>query len=154
MCGIAGFLRKDAAPDGPIGERLLDMARILGSRGLESTGMALYSQRLPSEQLVLRVHLEAPSQAEAEARRARLLERVSSVATVVGSEQIGPLIRIVLDGVADRADRVYMRRLTDLVEQSGDAELFSIGTTMEIVKDVGPADDLSQRHCVSTFRGT
>jgi methylamine---glutamate N-methyltransferase subunit A len=153
MCGIAGFLRKDAAADGPVGERLLSMARILGSRGLESTGMALYAE-LPADQLVMRVHLEAPSEAEVEARRSRLLERIGTVATVLQSEQIGPLVRVVIGGVADRSDLACMRRLTDLAEATGDAEVFSIGAAMEIVKDVGPADELSKRHCVSTFRGT
>ena len=153
MCGIAGFLRKDATADGPVGQRLLDMARILGSRGLESTGMALYHQ-LPADQLVMRVHLEAPSEVEAAARRRALLERIAALATVRESEQIGPLVRVVLGGVADRSDRAYMRQLTDLAEAAGDAEVFSIGTAMEIVKDVGPADELSRRHCVSTFRGT
>ena len=153
MCGIAGILYRDGGGAGPLGEQLLGMARILGTRGLESTGMALYDE-LPADRLVMRVHLEVPSEAEAAARRRALLERIATLGTVLESEQIGPLARIVLGGVADRSDRAYMRRLTDLAEVAGDAEVFSIGTALEIVKDVGPADELSKRHCVSTFHGT
>lgn len=147
MCGIAGFLWRDATASGPLGQRLLDMARILGSRGLESTGLALY-RRLPPDRLVLRVHLEEP------AAGTRLLERVGALATVAESERSGPLTRLVLSGVSDRADLGFMRRLTDAVEAADGAEVFSIGTAMEVVKDVGPADSLADQHCVSTFAGS
>jgi len=151
MCGIAGFLWRDRAASGPLGQRLLDMARILGSRGLESTGLALYRQ-LPSDRLVLRIHVEEPA-AATEAQQ-RLLERIGALATVAEYERSGPLTRIVLSGVSDRADLGFMRRVIDAVEAADGAEGFSIGTAMEIVKDVGPADDLASQHCVSTFVGS
>jgi hypothetical protein len=153
MCGIAGILNRDAGGASRLGEQLLGMARILGSRGIESTGLALYRQ-LPPAQLVLRVHLEAPDPLEAAARRDRLVDRIGTLAQVAESEQSGALVRALVKGVADRSDLAFMRRLTDVIEMADAAEVFSIGTAMEIVKDVGPADELARQHCVSTFVGS
>ncbi|HEY3108416.1 MAG TPA: class II glutamine amidotransferase [Chloroflexota bacterium] len=165
MCGIAGILYRDGGGAGPLGEQLLGMARILGSRGLESTGLALY-QELAPDRLVLRVHLEAPDAAAADERRRRLLDRLGRLVAVLEAEQVGALVRIVVGGLAEpdppagapprsgRADLAFVRRLTDLVESADGAEVFSIGTAMEVVKDVGPADELARRHCVSTFVGS
>ena len=44
MCGIAGFFYKNGESNIPLGSRLSAMASVLGSRGLDGTGMALYGE--------------------------------------------------------------------------------------------------------------
>ena len=58
MCGIAGFFYKNGESNIPLGSRLSAMASVLGSRGLDGTGMALYGE-LPDGHLALRIHLES-----------------------------------------------------------------------------------------------
>ena len=151
MCGIAGLLYKNGSDSRPVGDRLRAIASILGSRGVDSTGLALYGD-LPSDLLVLRIHLEADDQAEADARHGRLRERLSKVATVEESELVGSLVRTAISGVQSRDDLEYLGRITQTVEAADGLELFSIGTSMEIVKDTGAAGQLEKYH-VSTFEG-
>ena len=58
MCGIAGFFYKNGESNVPLGTQLSLMASVLGSRGLDGTGMALYGE-LPDGHLALRIHLES-----------------------------------------------------------------------------------------------
>ena len=44
MCGIAGLLYKSSARSGPLGAQILQMLDILGSRGVDGTGVALYGR--------------------------------------------------------------------------------------------------------------
>jgi glutamate synthase domain-containing protein 1 len=150
MCGIAGFFYKNGGGEVPLGTRLTDMATVLGSRGLDSTGMALYGD-LPTGHLALRVHL-ASALGDTEARLAEIRERVGEVATVASAQYSGNIARIELEGVADTGDLDHMTRITHAVESAG-AELFSIGNAMEIVKDVGPASELAV-YDVAAFQGT
>jgi glutamate synthase domain-containing protein 1 len=118
---------------------------------VDSTGLALYGD-LPSDRLVLRTHLEASDEVEAEARHGRLRDRLSSVASVEESELVGSLVRTVVSGVQSRDDLEYLGRVTETVEAADGLELFSIGTGMEIIKDIGPAEQL-EKHSVSGFDG-
>ena len=152
MCGIAGFMYKNGADAVPVGERLGAMAGILGSRGQDSTGMALYGARRDTV-LVLRVHLEAPDGEEAEERLQRLRDRLATVASVERADLVGTLVRVVLTGVPSKPDLDYLRRLTRLAEAVDGLEVFSIGTAMEIIKDTGPVAELG-RYRVTTFSGT
>ena len=56
MCGIAGLLYKDPARRGPLGELMLRMLDVLGSRGVDGTGVALYGAPQP-DALIFRVWL-------------------------------------------------------------------------------------------------
>ena len=153
MCGIAGFFYKNGAdrvPAVPLGTRLTDMATVLGSRGLDSTGMALYGA-LPAGHLALRVHLESDG-ADAESRLSDIRDRVGQVASVAKASYSGNIARIELQGVDDLTDLDHMTRITHAVESAG-VELFSIGNAMEIVKDVGPAGELSV-YDVTGFNGS
>jgi glutamate synthase domain-containing protein 1 len=150
MCGIAGFFYKNGASEVPLGTRLSDMATVLGSRGLDSTGMALYGD-LPADHLALRVHLDSAS-GDTEARLAEIRERVGEVATVASAQYSGNIARIELEGIADTGDLEHMTSITHAVESAG-VELFSIGNAMEIVKDVGPASELAV-YDVGAFSGT
>lgn len=150
MCGIAGFFYKNGGGEVSLGTRLTDMATVLGSRGLDSTGMALYGS-LPAGHLALRVHLESAG-GDSEARLAEIRERVGEVATVASAQYSGNIARIELEGVTDTGDLDHMTRITHAVESAG-VELFSIGNAMEIVKDVGPASELAV-YDLKVFQGS
>src|SRR5205085_10238483 len=165
MCGVAGFLYKDPERTGPIGQTVLRMLDVLGSRGGDGTGVALYgvgvggssrekdTASLPTPDpplptpFVVRVVLGGHGPAHAQA--ARITDRVERIATVQEAEVQHDYLRLV---VGDGDD---VSTLADAVEH-GDSgvEVFSIGSAMEVVKQVGPARVLREKYCLSTFQGT
>jgi methylamine---glutamate N-methyltransferase subunit A len=146
MCGVAGFLYKDPGRTGPIGQTILRMLDVLGSRGVDGTGVALYSA--PREDaLVLRVVLggHGPAQAQHE----RIKDRVERIAIVQEAEVQDDYLRLM---VRENDD---VSALADAVEHDDrGVEVFSIGRAMEVVKQVGPARVLREKYCLSTFQGT
>ncbi len=146
MCGVAGFLYKDAGRTGPVGETVLHMLDVLGSRGVDGTGVALYGT--PQEQAqVLRVKLGGSGAPEEQAHRVE--DRLESMATVQHAAVQDDYLRLVVAGGDDVAE------LADAVERDDPGvEVFSVGQAMEVVKQVGPAQVLRDNYCLSTFQGT
>lgn len=154
MCGIAGLMYKNGGSAAPLGRHLCEMAGVLGSRGLDSTGLALYGDPRP-EHIALRVHLRrdhAGNGAGAEERLSVVRERVGQVASVSGVTYTGNIARIELGDIAETEDLGRMMDITHAVEATG-AEVLSLGRSMEIVKDVGPADEMNV-YDASGFVGT
>jgi len=152
MCGIAGFVYRGEGRTGLVGRPVLHMLDVLGSRGVDGTGVALYGQ--PREgTMALRIRLGGAGTTEEQA--ARIVERVQSVTIVHDAMVRHDYLRLALAGAPDDADDAGAAgALADLVER-GDAgiEVFSAGRAMEIVKQVGPARML-ERYCLTTFEGT
>ena len=153
MCGIAGFLYKSDIREGPIGEQLLAMASTLGSRGTDSTGMALNTPDRAGL-LTLTAYFEHLDVSQAESRSAQVLDRVAALALVEESALVGDLLHVAVRDVSENADPAFLRRLTDAVESSDGAKVFSIGRNLQIIKDVGAADQLERQHEVASIVGT
>jgi methylamine---glutamate N-methyltransferase subunit A len=146
MCGVAGFLYKDPGRTGPVGETVLRMLDILGSRGVDGTGVALYGTPEQDAQ-ILRVKLGGSGTAEEQARRVE--DRLESMGTVQHATVQDDYLRLVLATGDDVA------ALADAVERDDPGvEVFSVGHAMEVVKQVGPAQVLRDNYCLSTFQGT
>lgn len=161
MCGVAGFLYKDAQRSGPVGQTILRMLDVLGSRGVDGTGVALYgvgsrelevgsnstNSLLPTPTFVARIKLGGRGGAEEQA--ARIAGRLEGLGTVQQAEVRHDYLRLVIATSDDVAT------LAAAVERDDPGvEVFSIGHSMEIVKQVGAAQVLRDRYCLSTFQGT
>src|SRR5438067_522487 len=146
MCGIAGLLYTGPRQSGPLGEHMLRMLDVLGSRGVDGTGVALYGPPQP-DALIFRVWLggSAPPAEQAE----RAIARVKHVATLRDAEVRDDYLRLVVAFTADPDPLVRA-----LHRDAPGLEVFSLGHSMEIVKQMGPAAVLRDRYCVSTFVGT
>src|SRR2546430_14941767 len=79
MCGVAGFLYRAPGRTGPIGQTIVRMLDVLGSRGVDGTGVALYGAPREEPALVLRVMLGGRRPAHAQA--ARVTDRLGRIAT-------------------------------------------------------------------------
>ena len=146
MCGLAGFLYKDPARSGPVGQTVLRMLDVLGSRGVDGTGVALYGSPRP-DAFVLRVKLGGRGGAEEQA--ARVQDRLESLGTIRHADVQHDYLRLVIatsDDVATVAGAVE--------HDDPGIEVFSVGRAMEVVKQVGPAQVLRDKYCLSTFEGT
>ena len=141
MCGLCGFLYKDADRVGPVGRVLFEMLGPMARRGTDSTGVALYGPGIDDE-FVVRARVDA-NHGTAE----RVLDALRDAGTLTEHSMTGPNLRARLAYSGD------LGALTDLIEQAPETEVFSIGRAMEIVKDVGDAADVDRAAPYSEFEG-
>ncbi len=142
MCGLCGFLYKESDRTGAVGQVLFDMLVPMARRGTDSTGVALYGRAQPGS-YVVRARIEANH-----GTPERVLERLGTAGDVTEHSLSGPNLRarITYDG--------GLGELTDRVEAEPHVEVFSIGRSMEIVKDVGDAEDVEQAVPFAGFQGS
>lgn len=144
MCGIAGILYKHARDERDTGKALIDMLDGCQHRGPDSTGFALYAAPA-GDRLRMRFFVGENGTAEAAIERIRaVLERHQ--ARIVEDETIGNNYRVVVDFHGD------LQRLSYDLEQA--AKVISIGSSLEIVKDVGGAHDVDDVYSVEGFHGS
>jgi methylamine---glutamate N-methyltransferase subunit A len=156
MCGIAGILYRDGA-DGahPIGRDMTRMLQSMKHRGPDSTGYALYGPSQPA--ILMRYKLadaNTPRDFEFEERLARhqrdVLARLkaagATVHTVDAETQYAYRVTLGYDG--------GLKELADRVESVPDAEVLSLGHSLEIVKDLGDAESVATQYRLDAFEGT
>ena len=146
MCGIAGIMYRGDDQAFGTGEALIRMLDGCQHRGPDSTGFALYAPEA-SGRLKLRFFLgelsARDSQGAIDAIRARLIE----LGAVIEQEaSVGENYRVTVRFEGD------IQKLSYEMEHA--AKVISIGTSLEIVKDVGSAHDVDDRYDVHEFRGT
>ena len=144
MCGIAGILYKHVEDERRTGQALIDMLDGCQHRGPDSTGFALYGS---TDSDRLRMRFFVGEGAEAEAAIARIQEILEKhQARILEDETIGNNYRVV---VAFHGD---LQRLSYDVEHA--AKVISIGSSLEIVKDIGGAHDVDRTYKVEAFTGS
>ncbi len=155
MCGIAGIIYRDGATH-PIGTEMTRMLQSMKHRGPDSTGYALYGETQEGE-LVMRFKLADANtprdfefeerllrhRAEVEARLVRLGAHIHRV-----EEETPYAFRISLDYSGE------LKLLVDLVEDIPEAEVLSLGRSLEIVKDLGDAESVHDQYRLGGFTGT
>jgi glutamate synthase domain-containing protein 1 len=146
MCGIVGYLRKaGCTADRLVGTVVLEMLRALSTRGPDSTGVALYGTPRADE---LRVRLKlADGEPDASVEQA-VLHRVRAVTPVHTSHRDGECLRLVVQP----AEAESLER--EILQAAPEAEVFSIGARLELMKQVGPPDALERQFHVAEMAGT
>ena len=148
MCGVSGILYKGTAARGsaPIGDDLVKMLESMAHRGRDSSGVTVAGEDQP-EDLIVRVW--TGDHADPSDVQARAEEAVSRAGGVVGrSDRWGGFLRLAVNYEGDVPD------LADALVRTHDVELHSIGEVSEVVKDVGTAVAINERHDLSRLRGT
>jgi len=145
MCGIAGILFKNDRRGFRAGEALIEMLDGCQHRGPDSTGFALYSE--PEGSSRLRLRFFAGEDGDRDGAVARVREVLAKHgATIVSDAQVGDNYRVSVDFDGD------LQKLAYDLEHS--AKVVSIGSSLEIIKDIGGAHDVDARYGVRSFRGT
>jgi glutamate synthase domain-containing protein 1 len=154
MCGIAGIIYRDGTRD--VGRDMTRMLQSMKHRGPDSTGYALYGQ--PHDgQVVMRYTLadaNTPRDFEFDDRIQRHQTQVVTRLKAAGAriEDVEPETEY-----AYRTTLTYageLKELTDRIEDIPDAEVLSIGRSLEIIKDLGDADTVSEQYGLGGFEGT
>jgi len=153
VCGIAGIIYRDGAH--PIGTEMTRMLQSMKHRGPDSTGYALYGQ--PSNLVVMRYKLadaNTPRDFEYKDRlqrhRAEVERRLQSLNAQIREidEETEYAFRVTLEYEGD------LKTLADYVEDVPDVEVLSLGHSLEIVKDLGDAETVSDGYHLDDFTGT
>jgi glutamate synthase domain-containing protein 1 len=155
MCGIAGLIHRGSSGD--IGREMTRMLQSLKHRGPDSTGYALYGMANKND-LVLRFKVaEQEDMAKGfdihhkvKDRKAEIDRRIAELGGKILQEEQATeyayRYRIAYDG-----DR---RKLADYIEDVEGGEILSLGTALELIKDLGDAKRVSEQYKIPGFQGT
>ncbi len=150
MCGIAGRILN--AP-GQVGRDLVALMDAQEHRGADSTGFAVYGTPMDSGYVLRGMGFDkARMDGDIETFRATLKEH--------GSDFLSDP-QIVSDAAKHYCFRMEISDPTDLAawvsdadELSGHIEVQSCGRSLEIIKDIGGAEQVSEKHKVHDMIGT
>jgi glutamate synthase domain-containing protein 1 len=156
MCGIAGLIWKGGASS-DIGSEMTQMLQALKHRGPDSTGFALYGK---PEKGVLVLRFKVAEKEEMDTgfdihrqvveRKAEVDSRLEEMGAKVTEEQ----------AATEYAYRYHfkfdgdLKRLIDYIEDIEGVEILSVGTALELIKDLGDAAEVSEQYGLKGFVGT
>jgi methylamine---glutamate N-methyltransferase subunit A len=150
MCGQCGLVLGEP---GQVGHLLKEMEAAMIHRGPDSTGFALYSEPPTDDRVILRARFDDAPRADA------TLQQVVDAVRGLGVELVTEP-----ELLPGEADAVFARLVlrygcpTDAVLQATEAVpgvyVHSMGRRLEIIKDVGDAHLVAERHRISEFVGT
>ena len=151
MCGQCGLILQRV---GPIGHLLCVTEGAMLHRGPDSTGFALYGDQARDDRVIVRARALAGVDLDG------TLSDVFDTMKLVGARLMtepqltpggvdgGTFLRLTVDFGGDPA------ALLAAIESAEGVRVHSMGRRLEIVKDVGTADEVAARHGVEEFVGT
>jgi glutamate synthase domain-containing protein 1 len=142
MCGIAGIMYKRELMGNRTGQALIDMLDGCQHRGPDSTGFALYGREEP-DRLRLRFFIGDDADAAVARIKTTLAEHGAGI---VEDQRIGDNYRCTVSFTGD------LQKFAYAMEHA--AKVISIGSSLEIVKDIGGAHQVDERYGVHEFSGT
>jgi glutamate synthase domain-containing protein 1 len=155
MCGIAGIIHRGTDAEADIGSEMTSMLQSMKHRGPDSAGYALFGP--PTDLVVLRFKLadsNDPRDFDFKERLERHRQEVESRLHKIGAA---------VDRVESETEYAYratvryegdLKALADYVEDVPGCEVLSLGHSLEIVKDVGDAQEVSDLYGLAGFHGT
>ncbi|MGH1537982.1 MAG: glutamine amidotransferase [Gammaproteobacteria bacterium] len=155
MCGIAGLIWKGKSSN--IGSEMTSMLQALKHRGPDSTGFALYGNAnknqyvmrfITAEQEAMKTGFDIQAEVEAreEAVEARIKELGAKIIEQHASTDYSHRYTFSFDG--------DMRRLISYIEDIDGVEVLSVGNALELIKDLGDAETVSDQYKLDDFQGT
>ena len=151
MCGQCGLILEHA---GPIGHLLRVTEGAMVHRGPDSTGFALYGDTPDDDRIIVRARvvdgIDPDEALSTMVGDMKLVDaRLDSEPQVTeGARDSGTFLRLTVAFEGDPADLLHA------VEHTEGVNVHSMGRRLEIVKDVGTADEVSAHHGVDEFIGT
>jgi glutamate synthase domain-containing protein 1 len=153
MCGIAGIIYRNGEHD--IGLDMTAMLQSMKHRGPDSTGYALYHP--PTTDVVMRCKLADSNDVrdfgfserlERNRREieARLAQAGATIDEIDVDTEYAFRVKFRYDG--------SMKTIADYIEDVEGAEVLSLGHSLEIVKDLGDAEQVSGQYHLEKVRGT
>jgi glutamate synthase domain-containing protein 1 len=156
MCGIAGLIWKGGASS-DIGSEMTQMLQALKHRGPDSTGFALYGKAHKGLQILrFKVAEQEEMNTGFEIHR-QVVDRKAAVEARL--EEMGAKVTK-REEATEYAFRYLfkfdgdLKRLIDYIEDLDGVEILSVGTALELIKDLGDAAEVSELYGLNGFVGT
>lgn len=148
MCGIAGIFYRGSSLTHrpPVGEQLVRMMEVMRHRGADSTGFTVAGEVAGKGDLIVR--LCAPGAHDGDGLAAALAAMKKVGAQIKSKQHTGAHMRLVI------SCRKSVQQISDALLAVPGLEVHSIGHASEIIKDVGDARDLENKHHISKLKGT
>ena len=155
MCGIAGVIHRGKTSD--IGTEMTNMLQSLKHRGPDSTGFAVYGKP-QSDEFVMRFKVAEQEDLaagfrihdEIKERRQIVDDRLAAKGAKITEEQEATeyafRYRFKFDG--------DLEGLARYIEDVDGAEILSLGSALELIKDLGDAGTVSGQYGLGGFEGT
>ncbi len=156
MCGIAGIIHTGRESD--IGTEIASMLQAMKHRGPDSAGFALYGAPLTADHYVMRVKFAeqkdldkgVSEREEVRKRKEEVIGRLEKMGAEIESQE----------DVTEYASRIVfsyskeLKGLADYIEDIEDVEILSLGSALELVKDLGDAEHICRQYKLGGFEGT
>ena len=156
MCGIAGVIHKGSSSG--IGNEMTSMLQAMKHRGPDSTGFALYGPPRKGSRYVMRLKVAEGSEAKRGFEIQDLMRKRIEKVNQRLDELDAAAKNITQDTeYACRYELTYkgsLRELANYVEDVEGVEILSIGSGLELIKDLGDANQVSGTYSISQFTGT
>ena len=124
-----------------VGKTVLQMLNALGVRGPDSTGVALYGQQKNKGMVVIKLGKQKGA--------AFIAKQLEEFGSVDEAKIIAEYLRLVINL---KVDLVSFLKFVESLDQ--DIEVVSLGTQLEVVKQVGTPQNLESTYNISGFTGT
>jgi len=153
MCGIAGIIHRDGAAR--IGDELTAMLNSMKHRGPDSTGFAIYGPA--DEMVIVRFMLAEPNDFSGFGMDEKLVRNRAEVESRLA--KIGAEVATIQNetGYAFRATIRYggdLKPLADYLEDIPGCKVLSLGSSLEIIKDLGDANTVHDQYELAKVSGT
>ena len=155
MCGIAGLIHKGKSSN--VGGEMTSMLQALKHRGPDSTGYAVYGAATEGDYIMRLKIAEAEDMARGRGIHKVLEERIAAVdeilaehgATVKDKDRVRPYaLRYVITHDGETGD------LAEHIEETEGVEILSMGSGLELIKDLGDAAEVAEAYGLNNFEGT
>ncbi len=155
MCGIAGVIHRNGTSN--IGMEMTNMLQALKHRGPDSTGFAIYGE--PDENaFIMRFKV-----AEQEDLSSGLKIHEEIIARKAEVDKVLKTLGVQVTELEEATEYAFryeiqysgdMKTLADHIEDIEGAEILSIGSALELIKDLGDATVVSEAYGLGDFTGT
>lgn len=155
MCGIAGLIHKNSSAN--IGGQVTSMLQALKHRGPDSTGFAVYGEVSKGDYVMRFKAAEAEDMESSFEIGDEIRQRVASVETRL--QEHGASIKDRNEAtpyafryvISHDGDTEAMARYIEDIEG---VEILSLGNALELIKDLGDAETVSEQYALGSFNGT
>ena len=155
MCGIAGLIHRGRTSG--IGTEMTDMLQSLKHRGPDSTGFAVYGKP-QSNEFVMRFKV---AEQEDLAAGFRIYDEIKERRQIVDDRLAAKGAKITEEHEATEYAFRYrfkfdgdLEGLARYIEDVDGAEILSLGSALELIKDLGDAGTVSGQYGLGGFEGT
>lgn len=155
MCGIAGLIHRGKSSN--VGSEMTLMLQALKHRGPDSTGYAVYGEPTDGDYIMRLKVAEAEDMNRGRGIHQVISDRITEVESILAEHGASVkkkdasteyALRYVLGHNGD------MAKMAAHIEETDGVEILSLGSGLELIKDLGDAADVAGLYGLNDFKGT